>query len=342
MRLSPEQFLERPPKTLAPLYVIHGAEPLGALEAADGLRDLARQLGYAEREVFTAEPGFDWSRLAAAGSALSLFASLRMIELRIPTGKPGKEGSQAIEAYCSHLPDDTVTLVTLPEMDWQMKQTKWFGALENTGTVIESQAIAREDLPRWLSGRLKRRQLTAETDALEFLADRVEGNLLAAKQEIEKLALLGTDGADANSTNAITLATMEASVADVSRHSTASLVKAVHAGDTARIARTLVGLKAEGEPPPLILWMLMSELRTLLRMAGVTRAGRPPFPAKARELERLARKHSANSLVRLNRDAATIDRMIKGVNSNDVWDGLLQLACGLAGNRIPVQFPKAT
>ncbi len=332
MRLTAEQFLERPPKSLNPLYVIYGAEPLGALEAADQLRDIAKQQGFTEREVFTAESGFDWSRLSAASSALSLFATQRMMELRIPTGKPGKEGSAAIEAYCQRLPDDTITLVTLPDMDWQGKQTKWFVALEAVATMIEAQPVERDHLARWLTTRLKRQHLSASSEALEFLADCVEGNLLAAKQEIEKLALLCPPGE-------VSLAVMEESVANVSRFSTANLVSAIHEGSPARIAKMLDGLKAEGEPPPLILWMLTSELRALLRMAGVTKSGRAPFPAKAREMEKLSKKHSAGSLVRLNLQAAKIDRMIKGVNGNDVWDALLQFACGLAGNRLSVQIP---
>jgi DNA polymerase III subunit delta len=330
--MTAEQFIDRPPKTLSPLYAIYGAEPLGALEAADQLRDIAKQQGYIEREVFTAESGFDWSRLSMAGSALSLFATQRMMELRIPTGKPGKEGSAAIEAYCQRLPDDTITLITLPEMDWQGKQTKWFLALESCATMIEAMPVEREHLPRWLTTRMARHQLSAQAEALDFLADCVEGNLLAAKQEIEKLALLFPTGE-------ITLAMMEESVANVSRYSTVSLIAAIHAGDAARIARTLDCLKAEGEPPPLILWMLASEMRALLRMTGVTKSGRAPFPAKAREIEKLARKHSAGSLVRLNLQAAKIDRMIKGVNSNDVWDALLQFACGLGGAKLSVRMP---
>jgi DNA polymerase-3 subunit delta len=333
MRLTAEQFIDRPPKSLQPLYVVYGAEPLGALEAADRLREIAKQQGYVEREVFTAESGFDWSRLASAGSALSLFATQRLLELRIPTGKPGKEGSAAIEAYCQRLPDDTITLVCLPDMDWQGKQTKWFVALEAAATVIESQPVEREQLPRWLASRLARAKLSASPDALEYLADRVEGNLLAAKQEIEKLALLCPPGE-------VSLETLEASIANVSRYSTSTLVTAIHDGDAARIAKMLEGLKAEGEPPPLILWMLTSELRMLLRMVGVTRSGRQPFPSKARELDKLARKHTAASLVRLNLQAARIDRMIKGVNSNDVWDALLQFACGLGGARLPVHIPQ--
>ena len=333
MRLTAEQFLDRPPKSLQPLYVIYGAEPLGALEAADGLRELARQQGYREREVFTAESGFDWSRMAAAGSALSLFATQRLMELRVPTGKPGKEGSAAIEAYCKRLPDDTVTLVTLPDMDWQGKQTKWFVALEAAATMIEAQPVDRGQLPHWLAARMKRVNLSASAEALAFLADCVEGNLLAAKQEIEKLALLCPPGE-------ISLDVLNASITDVSRYSTATLVGAIHQGDAARIAKMLEGLKAEGEPPPLILWMLTSELRMLLRMLGVTKSGRAPFPSKAREVEKLARKHTAASLVRLNLQAARIDRMIKGVNGNDVWDALLQFACGLGGARLPVHMPQ--
>jgi DNA polymerase III subunit delta len=331
MRITAEQFLDRPPKALPPLAVIHGAEPLGALEASDKFRELARTAGYAEREVFTAESGFDWVRLTAAGSALSLFANLRLIELRIPTGKPGREGSQAIEAYCARPPEDTITLVLLPEMDWQTKQSKWFAALEASATLIEAMPVDRAHLPRWLAARLQRQQQRANDEALETLADRVEGNLLAAAQEIRKLGLLCPPGE-------ISLDTLENSVANVSRFSPFQLVAAIHdsaggnsdAAKAARIHRMLDGLAAEGEAPPLVLWVLTNELRTLMRVANVTRAGRPPHPAKARELERTARRHTPESFAKLNLDAARIDRMIKGLDARDPWDALAQLACGIA------------
>lgn len=332
-RLTAEQFLERAPKTLAPLYVIYGSEPLGALEAADLTRDIARKTGYVEREVFTAEPGFDWQRLLAAGNALSLFATQRLLELRIPTGKPGKEGSAAIETFCQHLPEDTVTLVLLPEMDWQAKQAKWFAALESAATLIEAMPVERPELPRWLAGRLARQQQSANPEALAYLADRVEGNLLAALQEVKKMALLCPPGE-------ITLATLEASVADVSRFNPFQLVSAIHDEEgndkAARIQRMLDGLNAEGEPAPLVLWVLANEIRTLMRVKGLTKAGRPPSPGKARELERSARKHSAMSLTRLNLQAAKIDRMIKGLDQNEPWDALSFLACGLAGLKSPL------
>ena len=337
MRLTAEQFLERPPKALSALYVIHGAEPLAALEAADQLREIARNTGYSEREVFTAESGFDWGRLLGASNALSLFATLRLIEVRIPGGKPGKEGGAALEKYCQRLPDDTVTLVLLPEMDWQMKQAKWFGALEAAATMIEAMPVAREHLPRWLAGRLARQQQSANADALEFLADRVEGNLLAAQQEIKKLALLCPPGE-------ISLEVLADSVANVSRFNPFQLVAAMYdsadgndgSNKVARIYRMLDGMKAEGEAPPLILWVLSNEVRMLMRLRGFTRGGRPPHPSKARELERVSRKHSQASLTALNLQAARIDRMIKGLDNSDPWNALAQLACGISGMRSPM------
>ena len=327
MRLAADQFIENPPGSLAALYAIHGAEPLAALEAADALRDRARKSGYVERDVFIAQPGFDWGLLRSAGNAPSLFATRRLLELRIPTGKPGKEGSDAIARYCERLPDDTVTLVLLPEVDWQGKQTKWFMALEAAATMIEAAPVDRSRLPQWLKGRLARQQQSTGEEGLEFLADRVEGNLLAAQQEIQKLALLCAPGE-------ISLALLEDSVANVSRFNPFQLVAAIHDGDLVRIQRMLDGLKAEGEAPPLVLWVLTNEIRMLARVRGVTRCGRPPHPSKAREMERVARRHSAKSIYGLLLQAAQIDRMIKGLNPAEPWDALAALAGGLAGTAL--------
>ena len=335
MRLTAEQFLERPPETLSALFVIHGAEPLAALEAADALREQARAAGYIEREVFTAESGFDWLKLKSAGNELSLFATRRLLELRIPTGKPGREGGTAIEQFCARLPEDTITVVTLPEIDWQGKQTRWFVALEAAAVMIEAMPVDRARLPQWLKGQLARQQQSAESDALELLADRVEGNLLAARQELRKLALLCPAGD-------ISLELLEDSVADVSRFSPFQLVSAIHdaandsaeKGGIARIQRILDGLKAEGEALPLILWVITNEIRTLARVRGVTRSGRPPHPGKLRELERIARRHTAASLLALLLQAAEIDRMIKGLNPHEPWDALAELARGMAGQSL--------
>ena len=338
MRLTAEQFLERPPKNLSALYAIHGAEPLAALEAGDALRAQVRAAGYIEREVLTAESGFDWSRLKSIGSELSLFATQRLVELRIPTGKPGRDGGAAIEQFCTRLPDDTITFVFLPEIEWQVRKSKWFLALESTAVVIEGTAVDRARLPQWLKGRLARQQQSASDDALNFLADRIEGNLLAARQELRKLELLCPPGE-------ISLALLEDSVADVSRFNPFQLVSAIRdaAGDAAnetggaggaRIQRMLDGLKAEGEAPPLILWVITNEIRALARVRGVTRSGYPPAPGKLREQERVARHHTPESLLALLLQAAEIDRMIKGLNPFDPWDALAELARGLAGKSL--------
>ena len=175
---------------------MHGAETLLALEAGDAIRAAARREGCTERDVFTAEPGADWSTLGAIAANLSLFASKKLLEIRIPTGKPGAEGGKALEALCARLPEDTIVLVMLPELEWQQLKTAWFGALEDAGTVVEASAISREELPQWLAERFARQRQHASVETLEWMADRVEGNLLAAKQEVEKLALLLPGGRD--------------------------------------------------------------------------------------------------------------------------------------------------
>lgn len=295
-----------------------------ALETADALRAKAVAEGYVEREVFTAEPGFDWSSLAASAGALSLFASQRFVELRIPGGKPGRDGGPAIEAYCARLPEDTVTLVTLPEIDWQGQKAKWFMALQEHAVMIEAEPIERAQLPAWLAKRLARQNQSAAPDALEALADRVEGNLLAAKQEIDKLALLCLPGE-------ISLGAIEHGVADVARFESAAVLDAIATGDVARVQRVLDGLKAEGEPLPYLLWLVANDIRLLARMVNATEAGRYPHPGKARTLERLAKRHTPRSVLRLMAKAAEVDRLVKGIGLRDPWEALADLSCAMAG-----------
>jgi DNA polymerase-3 subunit delta len=312
---------------VGPLYGVHGAEALLALEAADRIREAARQSGCTEREVFFAEPGVDWNRLGASAANLSLFATRRLVELRIPTGKPGAEGGKAIERWCASPPDDAVTLVLLPELDWQQQKTKWFEALESSGVLVEAKAISRDELPDWLAQRLARQGQRAALETLEWLADRVEGNLLAAKQEVEKLALLLPAGE-------ITLASIRDAVTDVSRFERDTLVEAIHAGDTARIVRVIASLQAEGEPLPLLLWTLAEELRLLMAVAGGQRPRRWMAPDRMAAAQQTARRHGAGSFARELLRAHRIDRMIKGVETGDPWDSMVELALGIAGKPV--------
>jgi len=309
---------------VARLYAIHGAEALLALEAADRIRDAARKDGCTEREIFFAEPGVDWNRLGAAASNLSLFASKRLVELRIPTGKPGTEGGKAIEAWASNPPDDAVTLVVLPELDWQQQKTKWFEALERNGVLVEARPVTRDELPDWLAERLSRQGQRARVETLEWLADRVEGNLLAAKQEVEKLALLLPKGE-------IELAPLREAVTDVSRFERDTLLDAIHGDDAARIPRIVASLEAEGEPLPLLLWTLTEELRTLEMIRAGQRPRRFTPPQRMEALQRTARRHDAASFDRETLRAHRIDRMIKGVETGDPWDAIVDLAMGISG-----------
>lgn len=330
MKVSTRQLEGHLRKGLEKLYTVHGAEALLALEAADRIRGAAREAGCTEREVFFAEPGIDWNRLGASAANLSLFASKRLVELRVPTGKPGAEGGKAIDAWASKLPDDAVTLVLLPELDWQQQKTKWFESLERNGVMVEAKAVSRDELPDWLAERLARQQQRASLETLEWLAERVEGNLLAARQEVEKLALLLPAGE-------ITLAAIRDSVTDVSRFERDTLLEAIHGGDCGRIARVVASLAAEGEPLPLLLWTLTEELRLLMAIVAGQRPRRFLPPDRMEALHRTAKRHGTASFHRELLRAHRIDRMIKGVETGDPWDNVVDLALGISGKPILVE-----
>jgi DNA polymerase-3 subunit delta len=330
VKLSTRQLEGHLRKGLGKLYTVHGAEALLALEAADRIRDAARKAGATSREVYFAEPGVDWNRLGASAANLSLFASKRLVELRIPTGKPGAEGGKAIDAWASRLPDDAVTLVLLPELEWQQQKSRWFESLEQNGVMVEAKPISRDELPDWLAERLSRQQQRASVETLEWLAEQVEGNLLAAKQEVEKLALLLPAGE-------VTLAAIRESVTDVSRFERDALLDAIHGDDPARVARVVGSLAAEGEPLPLLLWTLTEELRLLMAIVAGQRPRRFLPPDRMEALNRTAKRHNAASFHRELLRAHRIDRMIKGVETADPWDNVVDLALGISGRPILVE-----
>lgn len=317
------------------MYAIHGDEPLLALEAADRIRGRAREEGYSEREVLTAEQHFDWSQLRIAGQSQSLFAEKRILELRIPSGKPGNEGSQALQAFAAALPPDTVTIISLGEVDWRAQKGAWFGALDAAGVLVEAAQVKRDKLPAWLAARLKVQDQSADAETLEFIADKVEGNLLAAYQEVQKLALLFPP-------RALTFEEIKASVLDVARFDVFDLGTIMLSGDAVQLVRMLDGLKGEGAAPPLILWSMSDEIRAVGRVLALQATGRPLQQALRdariwgprqqlieRNIGRFALTQVEAALVR----AAKIDRMIKGLARGDVWDELLQLGLGFSRRR---------
>jgi len=330
MQLRAEQLEAHLAKQLAPLYVIHGDEPLIALEAADAVRAAARKRGLAEREVFIAERGFDWSALAHAGASRSLFGGGKLIELRIPGGKPGTAGAETIVEHCKRLDAEMLTLVSLPRLDRAGQSSAWFGALAAAGVVVEIWPVERTRLPQWIGERLARQQQKAPREVLEFLAERVEGNLLAAHQEVQKLALLAPPGE-------LALETVEDAVASVARYDPYAAAEALVSGDAARYARVLQGLRGEGESPTFVLFAVSSALFVLRGMAegksaerlfGEQRLYNKPLQ---RAVQAAARRYTPATLDAALAQAAFIDRVAKGVARGDPWDQFAALGLKLAG-----------
>lgn len=323
-------------KGLAPLYVITSDEHLLALEAADKIRRAARAAGHTERDVLTVERTFKWGELLAANQALSLFGDKKLIELRIPGGKPGKDGSAALQAYAKDLSPDNLTLITLPKLDWQTAKASWVTTLQQAAVYIEIPNVERAQLPGWIGMRLGAQGQSADRQSLDFIADRVEGNLLAAHQEIQKLGLLHEPGK-------LSFEQVHDAVLNVARYDVFKLSEAMLGGDAARLARMLDGLKGEGEALPLVLWAVSEEIRTLLKLKSGMAQGRPLgallkeyriWGPRERMMEPALRRVSLATLEAALQDAAQVDKMVKGLRAKafagDAWDAMLQLALRVA------------
>lgn len=347
MQLRPEQLLGHLQKAgaggLKPIYTFHGDEALLVQEGLDALRQTAREAGYTERQVHTVSGAyFDWSGLLGAGNAMSLFGDKQLIEIRIPSGKPGKEGSQALQAYCEqHTGDDSVlTIVTLPRLDKTQTSSAWFTALDGMGVTVRCDPIERNALPLWIAQRLSAQGQQVEPGeagqrALGFFADKVEGNLLAAHQEIVKLGLLYPAGT-------LSIDQIEQAVVDVSRFNVFKLSEAVLSGQVQRTLRMLDGLQAEGEAPVLVHWALAEDILALHRCRQAMEGGKP-LPMVLREnrvwgvrerlFERVLPRMKAAQLIRLVVSASTVDGIVKGLGHplwpSDAWEALRKLALQL-------------
>ncbi len=346
MKLSPAQLPKQLKDALAPIYVVSGDEPLLCQEACDTIRAAARAQGFGERQVFNADAGFDWNQLYEAGASLSLFAEKRLLELRIPNGKPGDKGAAAILEYLARPAEDSLLLISLPRLDAATQKSKWAKALLGSEQVqfVQVWPVDAQQLPQWIRQRLAQAGLAATPEALELIAARVEGNLLAAAQEIEKLKLL-VEG------NQIGADDVQAAVADSARFDVFGLLDAALAGQSAHALRMLEGLRGEGVEPPVILWALARELRLLATLAQQYAQGmplekafaqaRPPVWEKRRPLlSRALQRHPEAHWSRLLLDAQSIDAQIKGQAEGEPWNGLGRLALAIAGQRLslPPEF----
>lgn len=339
MQVRAEALESHLSRALGALYVISSDEHLLAQEAADRIRRAARAQGFTEREVLTVERSFKWNALLEATQSQSLFGDRKLIELRIPTGKPGKEGGQSLQDFVKRLPagePDTVTLVSLPKLDWQTQKAAWVGALQNAGVWVEIPRVERAQLPAWIGSRLAMQEQSADRQSLDFIADRVEGNLLAAHQEIQKLGLLHPPGK-------LAYAQVHDAVLNVARYDVFKLNEAMLSGDVARLTRMVEGLRGEGEALPLVLWAVAEEIRTLLRLKTAMAQGRTVsallkeyriWGPRERLMEPALRRLALPVLESALRQAAEVDRMVKGLRARhfagDAWDALHQLALRVA------------
>jgi DNA polymerase-3 subunit delta len=296
--MTPSSRPHTPP--LPSLMVIHGDEPLLVIEAADAFRASARLEGYTDREVLVVTPTFQWDSLFQASAHVSLFGAHKLIDLRMPTGKPGREGAQALREYAQTHPEGVITLISLPFIDWQTRQSAWFNALVAAARVEECLSPALSQLPHWIAHRLARQDQQTSPDALQWIAAHVEGNLLAAHQEILKLGLLYPPGE-------ITRAQVESAILPVARFEIDDLRAGLSQNDRVRCARILEALRAENAPTPLVLWALAHE-------------------ARQRALRQPEQKRSCRAALQW---AAKADRMIKGVSPGDIWDAFLHIVLRL-------------
>lgn len=333
MNLRPENLEAHLAQALSALYVVHGDEPLIALECGDAVRAAARRAGIEERETFVVEQHFKWDALLAANASLGLFGTRRLVDLRIPSGKPGVDGAKALEAYASDPNPDNVTLVTLPRLDKAAQASAWFTALCERAVVVAVQPVERDALPRWIAERLARQGQHASPDTLAFLADLCEGNLLAARQELEKLALLLPEGR-------LDQDAVEAAVADVARYDVFAASEAWLRGDAARAVRVLTALQAEGDGPQLALWALGEDLHAIAAVQAMMRDGVPMAGAlrnarawgkRQAAMERAAARVPPSAISPLLRALARLDELSKGLGAGNAWDELRTLALALAG-----------
>ena len=334
MQISPEQLSAQLKRTLAPIYFITGDEPLLAQECVDAIRAAAHAAGFRERSVFTVESGFDWSGFYAETRAGSLFAQRRIIELRLPGGKPGEEGGKTLVELCTDPSPDILFTVTTGKLDKAARSAKWAAALERTGVAVALYPIEARQLPAWIERRMRARGLTPGPGVADMLAHYTEGNLLACAQEIDKLAMLMSGG--------VSVDDIAGNLGDNARFSVFALADAALAGDAKGAARILRVLKAEGEAPVLVLWSLARMARELARMARAIASGRNESQVmdEFRVWQRrkpLVRKALARTTLDEWDDligaAARADRVVKGRRAGDAWLELESLALALSGLR---------
>jgi len=335
VKIAANQLSSQLAKSLLPCYLVTGDEPLLVQEALDDIRATARDRGFGTRELFVQETGFDWNDLSNAGGNLSLFADRQIIELRLPSGKPGTKGSAAIADFAGRAGDDILFLVSAPKLDRSNTSAKWVKALEQKGGLVQLWPVGPRDLPGWISTRMRAAGLQPDRDAVALIANRVEGNLLAAQQEIEKLRLLHGEGP-------VGSADVDNAVADSSRFDVYKLVDAAVAGDAARAVRILSGVRTEGVEPVIVVWALTREIRSLAALADAARNGADLGAAMRQNgvwqnrqgiVRSCVGRHQAADFYQLLKRTRDADAAAKGQKRADPWQLASDIVLELASAR---------
>lgn len=332
MKLRPDQLARHGSEPLRPLYVVHGDEVLLQQEAADTLRQAARKQGFSERELHHAERGADWNELLASANNLSLFGDRKLLEIRF-SGKPDATAASALEKYAADPSPDTLLLLLLPKLDGSAQKAKWFVACENAGASVQLPQIDAQSMPDWLRGRLQQAGLSGDAETFSLLLERVEGNLLAAQQEVEKLRLLSQNGV-------LTPDIVRQAVGDSARYNAYDMADCALAGDAVKAARMLAGLRAEGESESSLLWAIGKDARTLAALREGVDAGQPlntllqqcgVWQKRQPLFQRALQRTSSAAARDLVGEILAVDRAIKGQSIENAWDVLLRLTMAVAG-----------
>ena len=330
-------------KSLAPIYMVSGDEPFQVGEACQQIREQARAQGITEREVFHVDRSFDWGELSASAGAMSLFAERKLIELRLPTGKPGDAGARALVAYTEQATAENVLLIVAGKLEAAQQRSKWYKALDSAGVIVPVWPIEQAQLSNWIRQRLQLRGLQPSAEAIQLLAERVEGNLLAADQEMEKLLLQNGPGA-------VDVDQVMMAVADSARFDAFGMIDAALAGDSKRVCRIMFGLQGEGVEPVALLGAMTYQIRSLCAMARDLSSGGQLEPVlvshrvwdKRKPLIKAAlQRHNLRRWQGFLWRAGEIDRMIKGLSAGTAWDELLQLSLRMAGVAVVKTRPAA-
>ena len=336
MKVYPDKLAAQLARSVSPIYIVSGDEPLLIQEACDTIRSSLRKQGFSEREVYHIDASFDWEQVLFGANSMSLFADKKILELRMPGGKPGVVGAKALTSYMENLSEENVLLLITDRLDASTQRAKWFKAMESEGAFVQVWPIEIDKLPGWIQQRMRRVGLTADRDAAQLLADKVEGNLLAAVQEIELLGVVCTEGK-------VTLEQVFEGVSDSARYSVFSLIDAALSGESRRTVAMVHGLRSEGTAVLQILGLLAKELRTLGGMAGKLKDGQTVnsvvaaahvWPKRRKAVEAALKRHTAAAFEMMLGRVSLIDQLVKGLGTGEPWDELAALLLVLAGAQL--------